>query len=143
VNVAVATKLPVQELGLALAIHCQLFGENPRAARKHLDPTPRAHFDEGVAWAESNAKLVALIKSDPEAVRAGSYSLNASRGWFSRLFGLGRSKSPSAPTDDELDRVAAELSQKRKPVDEEKARKMAALRELVDDSFESTKEPAP
>jgi hypothetical protein len=136
--VAVATKLPVEELGLALAIHCKLFRENPRAARKHLDLTPRSHFDEGCAWAESNAKLVELIRSDPEAVRAGSYSLNASRGWFSRLIGMGRSKSPSVPTDDELDRVAAELDKKRKPVDEEKARKMAALRELVDDSFEGT-----
>ncbi|MBW2459160.1 MAG: hypothetical protein JRI68_31975 [Deltaproteobacteria bacterium] len=140
---AVVTKLPVEELGLALAIHCKLFGENPRVARRHLDLTPRSHFDEGCAWAESNAKLIGLIRSDPKAVRAGSYSLNAARGWFARLIGMGRSKSPSAPTDDELERVAAELGKKRKPVDEEKARKMAALRELVDDSFERTKEPAP
>ncbi len=133
---AVATHLPVEELGLALAIHCKLFGENPRVARKHLDLTPRAHFDEGCAWAESNAKLVELIKSDPDSVRAGSYSLNSARGWFSRLIGIGRSKSASAPTDGELDRVAADLAGKRGPVDEDKKRKMEALRELVDESFE-------
>ena len=136
-NVAVATHLPVEELGLALAIHCKLFGENPRAARKHLDFTPRAHFDEGCAWVESNAKLVELIRSDPDSVRAGGYSLNSARGWLSRLIGIGRSKSASAPTDDELDKVAAELSKKQRKVDAEKARKMEALRELVDESFES------
>ena len=133
-NVAVATNMPVEELGLALAIHCKLFGENPRVARKHLDMTPRVHFDEGVAWAESNAKLVEQIRTDPDAVRGGGYSLNAARGWFSRLVGIGRSKSAG---DDELERVAADLEKKGRSVDAEKERKLAALRELVDESFES------
>jgi hypothetical protein len=132
--VAVATHMPVEELGLALAIHCKLFGENPRVARKHLDMTPRAHFDEGVAWAETNAKLVERIRTDPDAVQGGAYSLNAARGWLSRLVGIGRSKSTG---DDELERVAAELEKKGRSVDAEKERKLAALRELVDESFES------
>ena len=35
-NVAVATRMTVDEIGLALGIFCKLFEEDPRTARRHL-----------------------------------------------------------------------------------------------------------
>jgi len=139
VNVAVATRMPVDELAVALAVHCKLAGEDSRAARSHLDVTPRSYFDEACVWADSNEKIIKLVRSDPQAIVAGGYSLNQARGWLSRLFGLGKSRSPTAPDDDELAQVAEELAQSRQRIDEDRARKLAALRELVDDSFDSAR----
>lgn len=134
---AVATHLPVDELGLALAVYCKLFDGNPRAVRKHLDVTPRAHFDEGWAWARSNAKVVALVKSDPGAIAAGSYSLSEARGWFSRLLGVGRSKGATAPDDDELAVLARDLDPaSQRSSDPARAKKLAELQKLVDESLD-------
>src|SRR5690606_12695128 len=89
VSVASATSLPVEELTLALAIQVVLHGLSPRPAKKHLDTTPRAHFEAGHAWAASNAAAIDLVRSDRAAVEAQSYSLAEGRGWFSRLLGVG------------------------------------------------------
>lgn len=133
---AVATRMTVDELCLATAIQCKRFGHETRAIRSQLDVTPRAHFDESLAWTNSNPKVCALISSDPQAVAAGSYSLNAARGWFARLIGLGKSRGTSAPDDTELSALEGSATPKA-PVDPDKARRMAELRELVDDSFDA------
>ena len=134
---AVATHLPVDELGLSLAVYSKLFDPNPRVFRKHLDVTPRAHFDEGWAWAGSNAKVIGLVQSDPEAVLAGSYSLSEARGWFSRLIGLGRSKGATAPDDDELASLARDLDPaSKRSADPARAKKLAELQKLVDESLD-------
>jgi hypothetical protein len=135
--VAVATHMTVDELSLALAMYCKLHGENPRVARRHLDSTPKMHFDEGVVWAESNAKTINLVGSDPAAIGEGGFSLNQARGWFSRLIGLGRSRGATAPDDDELESVMSDLAKTDRTMDAAKAKKIAALRELVDESFDS------
>src|SRR5262249_25197124 len=46
VNVHSATRMPVADVGVALAIHCRLHGIPEAAAAKHLDVTPREAFDE-------------------------------------------------------------------------------------------------
>lgn len=136
-NVAVATRMTVDEIGVALAVFCKLFEADPRVARGQLDPTPRAHFDEACVWADSNAKVIRLLADDPQSVAAGSYSLNEARGWLSRLFTFGQKRGVNAPADDELEQVAAELRDKKRDIDEEKQRKLAALRELVDESMDA------
>jgi hypothetical protein len=130
--------MPVADLGLALAIHCKLHKEEARTARGQLDITPRAHFDEGRVWADSNSKTVSLMRSDPEAIAAGSYELNEARGWFSRLVGLGKSRGVSAPDDEEL-QVLQELQEvaRKRTVDPEKRRKLAEARALVDDALDT------
>lgn len=130
----------VDELTVALALFCKLHGVPYRTASRELDLTPRVHFDEGASWADSNAKVMLLMKSDPNAVKNGSFTLSEGRGWFSRLFGLGRKKGPSAFTDDELEMLAKDVTSSRGhvEVDAEKARRLAELRELVDESFEAS-----
>ena len=127
----------VDELAVALAIFCKLHDVPARRAAKELDITPRAYFDEAAVWADSNARVIALMKSDPDAVANGSYTLPEGRSWFSRLLGLGKRKGPSAATDDELERMARDLQTRERSVDEDKARRLADLRELVDESFEA------
>jgi len=139
VKVASVTKLPVEELSLALAVYCKLHRADVRSARPHLETTPRAHFDESCVWADSNSGVIRLLRSNRAAVLSDSYALSEARGWFSRLFGLGRARGPSVPTDDELERMLerSKPSSKRK-VDDEEARRLAAIRELVDESFDAS-----
>lgn len=130
----------VDELAVALALFCKLHEVPYRDAGRELDITPRAHFEEATAWADSNAKVVELLKSDPRAVKDGSFTLSEGRGWFSRLFGLGRKKGASAFTDGELEVLAKDVasSRDRSEIDVKKARRLAELRELVDESFETS-----
>jgi hypothetical protein len=128
--------MPVAEVALATAICCKLHGFDFRAASRQLDPTPRSHFDEARLWVDSNAKTVELVKRDPVAIHARSYSLNQARGFFSRLFGLGRSKSLSAPADDDFEALR-DLANSERTVDPARQKKLAELRKLVDESFDS------
>ena len=133
---AVATHMPVAEVALATAICCKMHGFDPRIARRQLDPTPRSHFDEARLWVDSNAKTIELVGRDPVAIHARSYSLNQARGFFSRLFGLGRSKGASAPAEDDL-QALSELATAERKVDPARQKKLAELRKLVDESFDS------
>ena len=55
--------------------------------------------------------------------------------------GLGRAKGPSVPTDAEIEamtaRMSAESAGRAKPIDEAAARKLAAIRALVDESLDA------
>jgi len=139
VNVTSVTTLPVDEITFALAVFGALHGVSKGEGRRHLETTPRAHFDLAVTWTESNKNVIALVDSDRPAIEAGSYSLNEARGLLSRLFGIGRAKSATAPADAELEAVAADLqkTKKRTPADEKRAARMASLREMVDESLDS------
>ena len=129
--------MPVEELGAALAMHCQLFKADRKAARRELDVTQRSYFDEGCAWADSNANVIKLIKDDPKSIAADNYSLSEARGWFSRLIGLGRSRSASPPADDELERLAKDLraNKRRSSTDSARAKRLAELSKLVDEAL--------
>jgi hypothetical protein len=139
VRIASATVLPVEEIATSLAIFCQLHQSPVRTAGTHLEPTPRALFDEAVAWTRSNAGIVRLVRSDRAALEADSYSLSEARGWLSRLFGLGRARGPSVPTDDELERMARKLPSgaTKTARDPDKERRLEEIRELVDEALDS------
>src|SRR5262249_45509271 len=92
VQVHSATRIPVDEITVALGVFCRLFDVPARAAAKHLDPTPAEHFDEGYAWASSNASVVRLLRTGPDAVRADEYTLSPSRSWLARVLGVGGRK---------------------------------------------------
>lgn len=136
-NVAVATRMTVDEIGLALGIFCKLFDEDVRTARRHLDPTPQAHFNEASVWADSNAKVVKLLESDPKAVAAQSYTLAPARSWFSRLVGLGKPKGVSAPDDDELASVMKEIAAAKSTRAPKKRADRDEIAALVEESLES------
>jgi len=135
VSVASATALPVEELAVALAIHCALHHVDARAARRALDPTPRDHFDEARRWVTSNSGLVRLVRTDPEAVLAGSYALGEARGWLARWLGVGKARGPSVPTDAEIEQMARRMVAPKPARGEARARRLAEIRELVDESL--------
>ncbi|MEM9692663.1 MAG: hypothetical protein AAGA56_08970 [Myxococcota bacterium] len=129
---AVATRMPVQEVAFSLALSCALDGGQAiRSVRGHLDPTPRECFDEAARWCRSNQKVVELVRSDPTAVAAGSFSLSPARNWFGRLLGK---KRVQAPADDELERVARDLA-KRSPKAKARRADLEELQRLVDESL--------
>ncbi len=141
VKVHSATKMPVDEVAVALGVFCRLFDVSERAAAKHLDPTQAEHFGEAYAWASSNASVVRLLRKSPDTVRAGDYTLSPSRSWLSRVLGVGARKRPATADEELADLERAALAAapsraaKRAP-DAAKARKLAELRALVDESLE-------
>jgi hypothetical protein len=139
VNVSSATRLPVEELALALAIFCKLHPTSARMAARELDPTARSCFAEARRWVDSNAHAVELVASDPLAIAAGTYSLSEARSWLSRALGVGRSRKTSVPTAAELERLASDLSVGRedKHPPSKRAQRLAELRELVDEALEN------
>jgi hypothetical protein len=136
-----ATQMPVDEITVALALFCKLFNVQERTASRHLDPTQREHFDEAAAWAGSNAALVRLLRKDPGAVRAGDYKIAPARTWLARVLGVG-AKKHARSTDEELADLeqamlaTAPRSAPAKTVDAAKAKRLAELRALVDESLE-------
>jgi len=138
VQVHSATRMPVDETTLALAIFCKLHQVPERTAAKHLEVTPREHLDEAMVWADSNAAVMRQLRADPEAVEDDDFALSPAGSWLSRLF---KSKKPRAtrPTEDdlaELERTLA-VGQPKKQLDPARAKRLAEIRDLVDESLES------
>lgn len=133
-----ATRLTTHELTLALAIFCRSFGEDMRVAYKHLDPVPREHFNRAEAWVRTNAAVVRRLREDPQGIRDDAFVLDQTESWVSRVFSFGRGKRglTAEETLSELERTLP-AAQARKPVDPEKAKKLAELRALVDESFDT------
>src|SRR6185295_5343813 len=142
VQVQSATKMPVDEITVALGLFCRLFDVPERAAKKHLELTPAEHFDEGYAWASSNASVVRMLRASPEAVRAGEYTLSPARSWLARVLGVGAKRRPRTADEElaEMERamlasVERGVAKKRAP-DAAKAKQLAELKALVDESLE-------
>jgi len=133
-----ATHLATNELTLALAMFCKLFGVDGRVAARHLDPVPRERFAESEQWVRANATVVRRLRDDPDGIRADAFVLDRAEGWMSRIFGFGRGKrGPSAEeTLSELERSLSAQTPK-KQIDPERAKKLAELRALVDESLDN------
>jgi hypothetical protein len=140
VQVHAATKMPVDEVTLALGIFCRLYDVPERAASKHLELTPSEHFDEAYAWASSNHAVMKMLRKSPGAVRAGEYTLQPARSWLARVLGVGAKKHPKTADDElaELERAmkATGGAAAKKALDPARAKKLAELRALVDESLE-------
>jgi hypothetical protein len=141
VSVHSATRMPVDEITVALGLFCRLFDVSERAAARHLELTPGEHFEEGYAWASSNASVVRLLRKSPDTVRAGDYALSPSRSWLARVLGVGRRKHAASP-DEELADLERALSTtaagaaRKKTVDPARAKRLAEIKALVDESLE-------
>jgi hypothetical protein len=144
VQVHSATRMPVDEVTVALALFCKLHKIEGRAASRYLELTPREHLDEGLVWASSNIALVQMLREAPEAIEADKYAIATARSWLARVLGgLGGKKKSAPSSDDDLDALERAFAgapalpaAKRAPTDAAKARKLAELRALVDESLE-------
>jgi hypothetical protein len=148
VQVHSATRMPVDELSLALAVYCRLHGVPDRVAARHLEVTPRAHFGESAVWASSNLPILRMLRDAPERLAADDFVLGEPRSWLARVLGLGKGRAARSAEDElvELERALSpaasqaartprDPSQSR-PADDGKARKLAEIRALVDESLE-------
>jgi hypothetical protein len=136
-----ATRMPVEEVGVALSIFCQLHDIPERVAAKHLDPTPREALDEGAVWARSNAAVVRLLRSNLAALEEDDFRLSPARSWLARTLGFGKRRPTARATDDELAELERSLAASpeampRRAPDEKKAKRLAELRALVDESLD-------
>jgi hypothetical protein len=143
VSVHSATKMKVDEITVALGVFCRLFDVPERAAAKHLEVTPAEHFDEGYAWASSNASVVKMLRSNPATIHEDRFSLSPSRSWLARALGVGAKKRPVTPDEElaELERTvekgtASGPKSAAKKHDPAKAKKLAELKALVDETLE-------
>jgi len=139
VRIGSATKLPVQEIAVALAVYCRLNDVAANVLQPHLEPTPRDHFVRAIRWAKANVGVIQLMRDDPEVLQADGYALAEGRSWLAKLFGSRSKRAASVPTDDELQKVAESLGKPKstKPVDPAKEKRLEQLRELVDEALDS------
>jgi hypothetical protein len=136
-RVHAATKLPLDQLSIALATFCALHGVDAGLARRHLELTQREAFDEATAWARSNASLVRSLRDNRRAIVADAYRIAPARSWLARALGIGGKRKPD-PTDDldELERaLAAGTPKPAREIDAAKQQRLAELRKLVDESL--------
>lgn len=138
VQVHSATRLPVAEAALALAIYCGLHGEAPRTAARHLEVTPRALFDEASVWASSNAATIRLLRSDPEVVEQDDFKLGPARSWLGRVFAGKRKTTTAATSDDlaELERTLGEAAPASPRIarDPKRAKRLEEIKGLLDEA---------
>lgn len=147
VQVHSATKMPVDEVTLALAIFCKLHDVPERAAAANLALTPREHFDESSVWASSNISVIRMLRKDPDAVIADRFRLSEARSWLARALGIGARKHAPTP-DEELADFEAAIARglpakggasspsSKGGRDTAKAAKLAEIRALVDETLE-------
>lgn len=138
VKVQSVTRMPVDEVTLALAVYCQLHQVPERVAARHLEVTPRAHFEEASVWASSNAPLVRMLRAAPARIAADEYAIGEARSWLARALGIGKRRGPRSPEDDlaELERALPAAAAGARRLDPSKAGRLAEIRALVDESLE-------
>jgi len=137
VQVHSATKMSVEELGLALALFCALHDIPDRVAEKHLETSPREAFDEGAVWIASNRKLVKMLRADPTAIEDDRYSLGEARSWLARALGIGKKKQVTP--EEELAQIEkwVQSPKVKKAVDPAKAARLAEIRAFMEENAES------
>jgi len=144
VQVHSATRMPVDEVTVALALFCKLHDVEGRVASRYLELTPREHLDEGLVWASSNLALVEMVRAVPAEIEADKYAIAPARSWLARvLVGFGGKKKAALSSADDLDALERAFAgapalpaAKRAPIDAAKAQRLAELRALVDESLE-------
>lgn len=131
-----ATKMSVEEIGMALAVFCALHEVPDRAAQKHLTTTPREAFDEAAVWCASNRKIVKMLRADPVAIEEERYELGEARSWLARALGFGKKKRPTV--DEELAQLEkwVQTPAAKKAIDPAKAARLAEIRAFMEENAE-------
>jgi len=86
-TVARATALGPGELSFALALFAGQRGHSLRGALKEVGTTQRAVLGEAKGLVESNDGVVQALKTHPDRVAGGDFTLTESRPWLLRVLG--------------------------------------------------------
>jgi hypothetical protein len=94
VRVHQATRLPVEQIALLLAVFVRDHDLKSNVARAQLEVTPAEAFDQAIALIDSNPEIVAALRSRPEMLAAGLFSIEPVKGVLGRFFARRRADAP-------------------------------------------------
>lgn len=110
-SVAQSTFVGLPELAMAVALFIEHGNHSVKAALKEMDPTQKALLGEAHALVKSNPALVDRLRTAPEAVADGEFTLEETQPWLLRLLrGKKRRQADGLPEDftiADLERLAA------------------------------------
>ena len=96
-QIASVTKVNVSELAVAVALFAAVGEHRVAGALKHLDVTQRSVLEEADRLVRANKKLISKLRTDPDWVARGTFSLEEPSGLLSSLWrGLREKKSVPA-----------------------------------------------
>ena len=136
-SIARTTALGPTEVALVLALSAAVSEQPLRKVSKYLSATQREAFGEATAWADSNSATVAKLRSAPERVARGEFSLKEPSSWLGRWLGSKVKRAPSLDSASTIDELEAALSASAparlppKPRDP----KLDEIRRLVDEAL--------
>ena len=90
-QVAQVTRATLGELAWTTALFIEMGRHSGRRALAELGATQRAALGEELEWARSNESIVDRLRSEPDRVAVGDYTLREPRPWLLRVLG-GKSK---------------------------------------------------
>jgi hypothetical protein len=79
-----ATALSVEESATALALFTAVHAVEPSEARRHLQPTQRAAYEDACEWVDSNPFLVETLVRSPASLEHGTFDIEPQRGPLGR-----------------------------------------------------------
>jgi hypothetical protein len=110
------TVLSVEELAMALALFVRAAEVRPATVKRHLEVTQREAFELALDFVDGQPKLVEALRSAPETLEDGVFTLEEKKGFFSRLLSskkeepdLGASPPPARQRSEEEQRRIAEM----------------------------------
>lgn len=125
-----ATHLPVEDLGVLVALFLKARGLKPSAARPHLETTQREALDAALRWADSNERLMRTLREQPALLEDGVFEMEPVRGLLGRVMARRRVASEAAAFTAPVTR--------RPPRTEAEQRRIAEMQALVDEALAET-----
>lgn len=136
-SIARTTALGPTEVALMLALSAAVSEQPLRKVSKHLSATQQEAFGEATAWADSNASLIQVLRSDPTRIARGEFQLRETSSWLGRWLGGKLRRSPSAESATTIEELEAALGTENAPRRALKAKdpKLDEIRRLVDEAL--------
>jgi hypothetical protein len=119
-----ATVLPVEQVTVSLALFAAVHATKRSTVRAPLGATQREALDLAEAWVGSNPLLVESLRDRPETLEAGTFDVEPLRSALGRWWHKRR-----------LDRDLSARPSQAPPLSEDKRRRLAEARALVDEVF--------
>jgi hypothetical protein len=110
-SVSKVTHMGVADLAVLTALFAELGKHSIKGALRDLDTTQRSLLGEAADWAKTNAALVARMRSTPQAVARGDFTIEETRPWILRVLGRKpKEKDVADLTLEELETMASTVS---------------------------------
>jgi hypothetical protein len=91
------THLTLEELSVALALFSEVHEVKPAAVKSYFEVTQREAYDEALAWARSNPRILRDLRLRPEVVEAGLFRCEETKGVLGRFLSRRAAEQEDAP----------------------------------------------